>query len=421
LPSLPSGAAALRTGIVGFSAIASGVGSYVLLIVVSKHTDALGYSDFAVFWSLTVTIGLGFFYPIEQETAREVSGRAASTASGLAKFVVSAAAVVALIASALALGLLTPAGLDFIGMPGLIVALIASFAAYAVQFPIRGMLSGAGRTTSYSSVIAVEGLLRVILPVAFALLGFTSPVLFAFVVAAAAALAVVPALLQRDRGWLNHARVPARTFASRAGRLIVAAFSIQLLLNSGTLLARGFADGDDAALAGQILACLSIARIPVFAYQVLQILYLPRLASQWKTGAFDAVRTTLLVAGSAAIAVGAAVVGGMVLLGGWVTALLFGPDLVLSTAGIALVSSGVAIFIVALVMSDGAVALGSHTLVVRSWVVALLCAVPVAVVADDLLLRVTLPFIVGSLAALAQLLIGIGRRYCARSHQSSHG
>jgi O-antigen/teichoic acid export membrane protein len=421
LPSLPSGAAALRTGIVGFSAIASGVGSYVLLIVVSKHTDALGYSDFAVFWSLTVTIGLGFFYPIEQETAREVSGRAASTASGLATFVVSAAAVVALIASALALGLLTPAGLDFIGMPGLIVALIASFAAYAVQFPIRGMLSGAGRTTSYSSVIAVEGLLRVILPVAFALLGFTSPVLFAFVVAAAAALAVVPALLQRDRGWLNHARVPARTFASRAGRLIVAAFSIQLLLNSGTLLARGFADGDDAALAGQILACLSIARIPVFAYQVLQILYLPRLASQWKTGAFDAVRTTLFVAGSAAIAVGAAVVGGMVLLGGWVTALLFGPDLVLSTAGIALVSSGVAIFIVALVMSDGAVALGSHTLVVRSWVVALLCAVPVAVVADDLLLRVTLPFIVGSLAALVQLLIGIGRRYRTRSHRSSHG
>jgi hypothetical protein len=205
------------------------------------------------------------------------------------------------------------------------------------------------------------------------------------------------------------------------GRLIVAAFSIQLLLNSGTLLARGFADGDDAALAGQILACLSIARIPVFAYQVLQILYLPRLASQWKTGAFDAVRTTLFVAGSAAIAVGAAVVGGMVLLGGWVTALLFGPDLVLSTAGIALVSSGVAIFIVALVMSDGAVALGSHTLVVRSWVVALLCAVPVAVVADDLLLRVTLPFIVGSLAALVQLLIGIGRRYRTRSHRSSHG
>jgi O-antigen/teichoic acid export membrane protein len=393
----------------------------VLLIVVSKHTDTLGYSDFAVFWSLTVTIGLGFFYPIEQETAREVSGRAASTASGFAKFVISAAAVVALVTSALALSLFTPAGLDFIGMPGLIVALIASFAAYAVQFPIRGMLSGAGRTTSYSSVIAVEGLLRVVLPVGLALLGFTSPVLFAFVVAAAAALAVVPALLQRDRGWLSHARVPARTFASRAGRLIVAAFSIQLLLNSGTLLARGFADGDDAALAGQILACLSIARIPVFAYQVLQILYLPRLASQWKTGAFEAVRTTLLVAAIAAVAVGTAVVGGMVLLGGWVTALLFGPDLVLSTAGIALVSSGVAIFIVALVMSDGAVALGSHTLVVRSWVVALICAVPVAVLADDLLLRVTAPFIVGSLAALLQLLIGIGRRYRTRSHQLSHG
>lgn len=414
MPPRPSRALALRTGIVGFSAVASGIGSYVLLIVVSNHTSKLEYSDFAVFWSLTVTVGLGFFYPIEQETAREVSGRSVSSSGGLARFVLGAAGVVAIVASLLALTLFTPTGLDFIGLPGLIVALIASFAAYAVQFPIRGMLSGSGRTTSYSSVIAVEGLLRVVIPLLLVLLGFTSPEMFAFVVAAAAAIAVVPALLQKDRSWMTHTSVPLRTFASQAGRLIVAAFSIQLLLNSGTLLAKAVAVGDNAGLAGQILACLSIARIPVFAYQVLQILYLPRLASQWKRGEFVDVRRTILTALGAAVTVGVLVVGGMVFLGPWVTGLLFGSDLVLSTPGIALVSSGVALFIVALVVSDGAIALGSHTLVVRSWVTALVCAAFVALFVEDVLLRVTGPFIVGSVAALAQLLFGIARRYRAR-------
>jgi O-antigen/teichoic acid export membrane protein len=412
LPSRPARGAALRTGIVGLAAILSGVGSYVLLIVVSNSTTELEYSEFAVFWSLTVTIGLGFYYPLEQETAREVSGRP-STTGGMARFVLSASGLVTVGAALLAMLLLTPAGLDYIGLPGLVIALIASFAAYAVQFPLRGLLSGSRRTTGYSSVIAVEGALRVLLPLVLVLLGFHSPVAFALVVAAAALLAVVPALLHRDRSWLVHAPAPAAVFASQAGRLIVAAFSIQLLLNSGTLLAKAVADSGDAALAGQILACLSIARIPVFAYQVLQILYLPRLSADWKAGALDGVRRTLTVALGAAVGVGLLVVAGMGVLGRWVTALLFGDALVLSLPGVLLVSAGVALFIVALVASDGALATGSHTLVLRSWAVAVMCAVPAVLLVDDVLLRVTSPLILGATVALAQLLVGLVLRYRA--------
>jgi O-antigen/teichoic acid export membrane protein len=413
-PSAPRGGrstqgGAIRAGIVGLAAILSGIGSYVLLIVVSKNTTQLEYSEFAVFWSLTVTIGLGFYYPIEQETAREVSGRPASPTGGMARFVLSGAGLVTVVTAALALLLLTPAGLDYIGLPGLAIALIASFAAYAVQFPLRGLLSGSGRTSSYSGVIAVEGLLRVVLPLGLVLLGFHDPVAFAFVVAVAAVVAVVPALLHRDRSWLVHAPVSTSVFASRAGRLIVAAFSIQLLLNSGTLLAKAVAEGTDSALAGQILACLSIARIPV-----LQILYLPRLSADWKSGDVAGARRTLAVALGAAVVVGLIVVGGMALLGRWVTGLLFGADLVLSLPGVVLVSVGVALFIVALVASDGALATGGHTLVVRSWAVAAVCAAPAALLLDDVLLRATAPLIVGATVALAQLLVGLLRRF--RSH-----
>ncbi|TAJ49304.1 MAG: hypothetical protein EPO52_03250 [Herbiconiux sp.] len=310
--------------------------------------------------------------------------------------------------------LFTPLGLAFIGLPGLVIALIASFIAYAVQFPLRGLLSGSGLTTTYSGVIATEGLLRIVLPLALALLGVTNPVVFAFVVAVAAAVAVVPALLGSDRSWLVHTAPRRRVFASQAGRLIVAALSIQLLLNSSTLLAKAVAEGSDGVLAGQILTCLSIARIPIFVYQVAQILYLPRLAGEWTKGELRSVRRTLAIALAAAVVVGVLITGGMATLGPWITSLLFGPDLVLSLQGTVLVSAGVAFFMVAVVASDGAVALGAHTLVLRSWVVAVLCAIPVALFAGDLLLRVTGPFIVGALAAFLQLIAGVVHRYRRR-------
>jgi O-antigen/teichoic acid export membrane protein len=411
--SRPSRLAALRTAIVGVSALLSGVGSYVLLIVVSKNTTEVEYSEFAVFWSLTVTIGLGFYYPLEQETAREISGKAASTKLGLTRLVLGVSAVVTVIASLLALILFTPLGLEYVGLPGLVIALIASFVAYAIQFPVRGLLSGSQRTSTYSSVIATEGLLRIALPLGLVVLGITRPVAFAFVVAAAAALAIIPAFLSKDRSWLRHAPGAASVFASQAGRLIVAAFSIQLLLNSGILLAKAVGDNGDAALAGQILACLSIARIPVFGYQVLQILYLPRLAGDWKKRNLVGVKQTLFVALGAAATVGALVIVIMLAIGRWITSLLFGESLVLSVAGVLLVSVGVALFILALVASDGALATGSHSLVLRSWAVAVLCAVPVVVFVPDDLLRATVPLITGAAVAAAQLLWGLIRKYRA--------
>lgn len=411
MPSFLRGGAALTTLVVGLAAVLSGVGSYVLLIVVSKNTTQIEYSEFAVFWSLTVTIGLGFYYPIEQETAREIAGRPASRVGGMARFVLAGAGAATVLTALLSLVLFTPAGLDYIGLPGLVIALIASFAAYAVQFPLRGLLSGSRHTLGYSSVIAVEGLLRVVLPLAFVLLGFRSPVAFAFVVALAAVLAVVPVLARKDRSWLIHEPPRAAVFANRAVRLIIAAFSIQLLLNSGTLLAKGLAEGDNPALAGQILACLSIARIPIFGYQVLQILYLPRLSAHWKAGEYTSVRRTLFVALGAAVVIGALVVVVMVVLGQWVTGLLFGSALVLDSFGVFLISCGVAVFIVALVASDGALALGGHTLVLRAWAIAAISAAPVALFVDDVLVRVTAPLIVGATVAAAQLLIGLALRY----------
>lgn len=412
--------AAVRSGIVGLAAILSGIGSYALLIIVSKNTSGAQYADFAIFWSLTVTIGLGFYYPVEQETAREVAGTARGPRSGLAGFVVGVGGILTLITGLGALLLLTPGGLAYIGDSSLVYALIASFVAYAVQFPLRGLLSGSQRTNAYSSVIAVEGLLRIALPFVLVLIGMTSTFAFAMVVAVAALGAVVPVFFRADREWLRRGHADPGLYASRVARLVGAAFSIQLLLNSGVLLTRFFETSADAALAGQILTCLSIARIPVFGYQVLQILYLPRLAANWKDENSAAVRKVLTIALGAAAVVGVAIIGGMALLGQWVTGLIFDADLVLAQNGIVLVSAGVALFIPALVASDGAIAIGKHTLVLRSWLVAVVCAAVPALIIDDTLLRVTTPLIVGALVAFVQLVYGITRTYRARFSEVVH-
>lgn len=392
-----------RTAIIAAAALLSGLGSYVLLIIVARNTSAPDYSNFAVFWSLTVVVGLGVFYPLEQETARETAGLSIARKGGFARAALAASAGCAVLLGALSLVFLTPIGVDYLGAPLLVVALVISFAGYALQFPVRGFLSGAGRTSSYSVVVALEGLLRIALPAMLVMVGLEGSFWFACVIGVAAGLSTVPRLIARDRSWLARPSPPPKLFLARFGRLIVAALSIQILLNSGVLVAKALSGPGDEVLAAQILTCISIARIPIFGYQVLQILYLPRVSAQWKDGRIAQARTTVLIAVGAASGIGLVIVLGMLFLGPWVTAILFGPNLVLSSSGIVLVSVGVAVFLVALVASDGALAIGLHSLVLRTWLVALFPATMSVLVISSSVARSTVPLIVGSSVALIQL------------------
>ncbi|MDF2444170.1 MAG: hypothetical protein JWR01_2373 [Subtercola sp.] len=407
MPPATSRAALTRTAIVGLAAVMSGIGSYVLLVLLRDASDA-EYANFAVFWSMTVTIGLGFFYPVEQETSRSIAGATHGRRGGMVRLVFLVGGGVAVFTSLAALALFSPAGQSYIGSPWLVLALIASFFAYAVQFPARGLLSGSHLTTRYSAIIAVEGVLRVGLPVLLVALGMAGAVSFAFVVPIATLVSVLPAFVRRRHSWKGLDRLPVGQFLGRLARLIGAALSIQLILNSGPLIAKLVGGTDAIALTGEILVCLSIARIPVFAYQVLQILYLPRVASAWRNGDTRQASRTVLVAVGVAVAAAVVLVLGMLLLGPFILNLFFAGK-VLSPLGIILVSGGVGIFLVALVVSDGSLALGRHTLVIRSWVIGAVAAVVPVLLLSDPLLRVTSPLIVGSFVAAVQLGIGLAR------------
>jgi O-antigen/teichoic acid export membrane protein len=397
------------------SAVVSGGGSYVLLILVAKATSATGYADFAVFWSIVVTVGLGVYFPVEQETAREFAGAIPGARRGsLASIAFRFAGLISAALAVACLALLTPVGTEYLGSPWLVVALFVALAGYLLQFPVRGLLSGSRRPAAYASIVGLEGVLRIVLPALVILLGFASAPVFAIAVGVAAAGSAAPVLLQRNRGWLDGPDVALAGYASRVGRLIVAACSIQLLLNSGVLLARTVGSSD-AVLAGQILTCISIARIPVFIYQALQVLYLPRVASAWRHKGTASAARLVALAVAAATVVGLVTFFGMWLLGPWLISVLFSPDLVLSTPLLLIVTGGVCVFIVALVLSDGVLATGGHTAVVRSWLIGVVAAVAVALAVQEPALRATLPLVFGATIAGGQLAAAAWTRLRSRA------
>ncbi len=98
------------------------------------------YSDFSLYWALSIVAGLGLYFPIEQETARrappvtEAPGRCCGSRCGLPLGVT--AVLVGLVAL-----MLIPA-LRAFAPPEVVLALMLTFVAYAVAFPLRGLLSG---------------------------------------------------------------------------------------------------------------------------------------------------------------------------------------------------------------------------------------------------------------------------------------
>jgi len=415
--SPPASRGALRNAPwVGAAALVSGIGSYVLLIIVAANTTAAEYSGFAVFWSLAVTIGLGAYFPIEQETARVVAAHRARPGSGLARTVFGFAAAVTLLAAALSLLLLTPAGMEYIGSATIVGMLVVVVCASAIQFPVRGFLSGGGHQIRYSLIVGTEGLLRILLPVVVVVLGMTEILDFAIAIALATVLSVVPAFVGGGH-WMRRPAMPFGRFSSHVLRLILAALSIQLLLNSPVLIARAMPEADAGAFAGQVLASLSIARIPVFVYGVVQVIYLPLVSAAWARSDLAAtariVRTAL---GVAAIA-GVLTVAVMGLAGEWVVSLVFGPDLALDSGMQASIGLGVGIFIVAMVASDAVLGMRGHTIVARSWVLGVVVAAVTGLLLQDAKLVAVVPLMAGALTALVQLLAAILIRL-RRGHRS---
>lgn len=390
----------------------SGIGTYLFLAFVARSLDEAGYSDFAVFWSLTVIAGLGLFLPIEQETSRLIVGRT-SVSRGtpiLRVAVVSGLAITGI--GAVALILFTPVVSEFTrDTTSVSLALLLSFVGYSVQFPVRAVLGATSRLSRYALLVATEGAARLALACVVFVAALNNVLIACLTVAGASLVSLM--LVERRTLVDGFAfRVEPVRFLAGAGRLIAGGIVFQVLLNLPPVLAAG-AGGDNEPNAGQVLVALTLARIPIFVYQSVQAAVLPRLARLWSRAEPGFARAAALFLSAVAIVVGAwAIV--MMTLGRTLTRWGFGVEYLVSWEVLGFVVFGVSLLTLALVISDTLLVTGAHASVVATWGIA--AVVTTVTVLFDVLApgqSTQLPVISGAGAGLlsgtALLVVRIGR------------
>ena len=394
------------------STIVNAVSTYLLIIVVARVLGPVRSADFSVFWAVTIISGLGFFLPLEQETARRVA--AGGPAAGWAVWLrgLRLGMIIALMAAAVA------TVLWWKGQDGPVIALAYLIAAtgYAWQFPSRGVLSGRRRLARYGSVAAVDAVVRLAGVLVLAVVGVRTTAAYDLVIAGSAVAAAVVAtalagVFRRSpsRGSASTDRAPESGFARDALRLVLAAACMQLLLNSGSLVARGFAGSGQLALAAELLVLMTVARLPVFVFQSLQATYLTRLAGGVHRGDRVAVRRLLLLLAGVVGAIAAIVIIGAATVGPWAVRTLFGQDYAVTRRAAVLVAVSVSAYLIASVANDASVAIGGHRRIVLAWPIGVLVAAGAVAVLGDLVVRSTLPLALGAVVAAVVLLPGIAR------------
>src|SRR5687768_10455888 len=182
---------------VGAGLLVAGITAYAFQIVSFRALDKGDYTALNGLWVLVFVVAPGVFLPLEQEVGRALADRRARGIGG-APLVRRAAILGAVLTVALIVVSLLAAGplsdSLFKGRTGLLVCFAIALATYAVQHLTRGTLSGNGRFGPYGTILAVEGIIRVVPTIVMWLAGVDEPFYYGLALAIPPVLASVVAL-----------------------------------------------------------------------------------------------------------------------------------------------------------------------------------------------------------------------------------
>ena len=192
------------------------------------------------------------------------------------------------------------------------------------------------------------------------------------------------------------------TLLRSTGVLIAGAVALQTLLYGAVLVVRLLRPEGQEAAAGRLLAAITVTRIPIFLFQSLEALVVPRIAELALRG-----DVPVLVAGSGASCCSWPRSGRRPCWGPRSrpapVSLMFGAGFTVSHTTMALLGLGTGVFMVAVALSDVTVFLGGHARMALSWVAGLVAGALSLLVIPDFDLQVTVPLVVGSVVAAALL------------------
>ena len=426
LPRSP--AAWLRSGLTGgqssltLGLLFDGVASYVFLSAAARDLGPYRFAMVSVLWVVLFLIGNGLFIPVEQELSRSIAARAvrgSGWASLVRRVTVASGAVLAV---ALGTGILARGHLAdslFRGDQTFVWLLLGGLIGVWVMFVLRGVLSGERRFHAYGLMFVADATAKALPGVGLLWWGALRPSSYGLVVAGSAYAGIVVAYAclrwRRARGSSSTGDVltpdpgvpdvapPWGRLSSSMGFLLLTSFLSALAINIGTVAIEVTGTRVDADKAGIFLSGLVIARIPLFLFQAIQAIVLPRLSLLAARGDLGGFRSDLrrLYAAMGATTVVATL--GAAALGPLAVQILFGEEFALLGArDMALLTLSSLLMTVALTLNQAQIALHHQRQTGWPWGVA--TAAFLAIVTTngrDVFLRVELGMVAaGAVAAL---------------------
>ncbi len=372
----------------------NGLAAYIFLAAAGRALGAQDSGQVSVLWASLFLIGTGLFLPVEQELSRSISARRArgqpygalvAQVSKLGAAVFATTAILLLLASPWLADAL------FRGSIGFVLALVYGVAGVALSFVVRGVLAGSGRYFGYATFFVVDAAMKALPALVLALAGVVSPMAFAIVVASSALVGSVAPMARGTH--IGEAGEPAPWGPLRRsfGHLLLTALLTSVILNSGTIAVEVLSTSADADKASIFLSGLVIARVPLFFFQAVQAVILPRLSQFASSGDMARFRALLrlLFAGLTALTVLAVAVSAVI--GPPMVELLFGSEFVLSSRDMALLTLASMLMMAAMTVNQAQIALHHQYETAWPWGAALIVfLVVIAVSGNDLLLRVEL-------------------------------
>ncbi|MEM7140372.1 MAG: hypothetical protein AAF548_05005 [Actinomycetota bacterium] len=367
----------------------NGITTYAFLVVARRSLGDEAYGGLAVLWGLIYILGPGLFQPLEQELARATADRA-GRGDGSAPVFRQAARIGLVQLAIVIVGVLAAWNLGLDGLLDdridLLVALLLSLGAFMVAMCVRGILSGRHEFGRYSAYFAAEGLSRLVLAGALAIIGIEVVGAYAMAVGVAFMIATSVAIGNLRPFVKPGPPAPLGELTPSLGWLLIASLGEAFMLNVGPVALDIVGDdlGDEAP--GIFLNGLIISRVPLFFFQAVKASLLPTLATQAAQRNLDAFRDTQLRLVGAVVSVAALSVAVMAALGPWLVETLFGDEI--GARDMALLSASGGGLMVMLSLSLGLVALDHTRLAVVGYIVGV-AAFPIAITfADDPFLRV---------------------------------
>ena len=397
---------------VGIALLIAGIATYAFFKIgnVAVGGDK-AFAPITALWFATFALAPGFFLPLEQELGRALAHRRAlgqGTAPVVKKVVQLGVALTISVVAVIAIASPWIAEIYFGGNWFMVVALVLAFASYAPAHLARGICSGNGRFRSYAVIMGSDGVIRILLCIALAIIGVTAVGAYGLAVAIAPLFAVAYVY---KRGQLANDDGPPASWSEvtpNLGWLLLGSVFAASLLNAGPIAASLLANDDQDVLVTQFGQGVLLARIPLFLFQAVQAALLPRLSRLAAQGELDEFRSGLKRLMMVVLVVGFVGTTGAFLIGPWALEVVFDADLTGRT--LALLAFSSACYMIALATAQAVIALKGHALVSIGWGIGVIAfIIGTWQGSDDVFRRVEIGLLASSIAAMVTF--GVTLRY----------